>query len=147
MFRFKLQPLLKFRKRQEEGKQREVAVINRELIGARNQISEFSAQRKEAVIKLTEISAHATGVNVIRLYEDFINGKDADIAWKEKEMESIDKKLADKQTELAEYVRRRRVLELLRNRQKEAYEKEENKKERIFTDEVATQLYFREAML
>ncbi len=147
MFRFKLQPLLKFRKRQEEGKQREVAVINRELIGARNQISEFSAQRKEAVIKLTEISAHATGVNVIRLYEDFINGTDADIVWKEKEMETINKKLADKQTELAEYVRRRRVLELLRDRQKEAYEKEENKKERIFTDEVATQLYFREAML
>lgn len=147
MFRFRLQPLLNFRKRQEEEKQRELAVVNRELVGAQDNLEKFYAQRKQAVEKLDEISSGVKDINVLKLYEDFITGKDLDITGNKSTQQEINGRLAEKQAQLLEYVKRRRIIELFRDRQKEAYMADERKKERITTDEISAQMFLREAAL
>ncbi len=146
MFRFRLQTVLDHRKRQEEEKQRELALVNAEQVGARAELAELVAGRDENAAALTELSRTARDPRVLRLYDDFLMGRDADIQWKERELEQIGERLKAKQMELQEYLRRRKVLEVYRDRMKEAYDKEENRRERIFTDEVAQMIWFREHM-
>lgn len=146
MFIFKLQPVLTYRKQQEEGKMRELAVINIELLQNNQTIKKFTEERKKAADTLTEISLKSKDVNELKIYEDFIAGRDSDIAQKKEEAMEITKRLTEKQKELVEYLRRRRTMEIYRDRLKESYEAEEAKKERVMADEAASNLFFRVAL-
>jgi flagellar export protein FliJ len=82
---------------------------------------------------------------VLKLYEDFLEGRDMDIQWKRKELANVVERLHLKQLELQEYLKRRRIMEVYRDRLQAAYLKEENRRERVALDETATQMWFREA--
>ncbi len=144
MFKFRLQSVLDHRKRQEEEKQREVALVNAEQFQARGVLAGLEQGRAEAAIALTELGRTAHDPKVFRLYDDFLQGRDADIRWKMRELEQIGERLRAKQVELQEYLRRRKALEIYRDRLKDAYEKEEKRRELKFTDEVAQMMWFRE---
>jgi len=145
MFKFRLEPLLKYRKRQEDEKQRELALIAMEFSQVKSRIDELAVQRKGAVKELTKLSEKTDSVNVLRLYEDFIRGRDSDIAAGKKELKKTADRVTAKQVELLEYVKKRRSLELLREKKHLSYAYEENRKERMFTDEIASQIWFRKA--
>jgi len=146
MFRFKLDPLLNFRRRQEEEKQRDLAVATREFMKVNSELEEFAEQRKQAAIALNEKGRQSEDVGVLRLYEDFIRGRDYDIVNKKAEVQNARNTVTKRQEELLEYVKRRRSLEAYRERREAAYRKEETRKERIFMDEVAGMNWFREAL-
>lgn len=144
MFKFRLQSVLEHRKREEQEKQRELAVINAEQFHARGVLATLEQGRAESAAALTELCRTAHDPKVFRLYDDFLQGRDADIRWKMRELEQIGERLRAKQLELQEYLRRRKTLEIYRDRMKEAYEKEEKRRELKFTDEVAQMMWFRE---
>lgn len=144
MFKFRLQSVLDHRKRQEEDKQREVALVNAEQFHARGVLATLEQGRAENAAALTALLRTAHDPKVLRLYDDFLQGRDADIRWKTRELEQIGERLRAKQLELQEYLRRRKALEIYRARMKEAYEKEEKRREVKFTDEVAQMMWFRE---
>ena len=146
MFRFKLDPLLKFRRIQEEEKQRDLALAARELMKVNSELEEFKNQKKQAAITLNDKESQSAEVNVLRLYEDFIRGRDYDIVNKKVEVQKARDAVTKRQEELLEYVKRRRSLELYREKRESKYLKEEARKERIFMDEVAGMNWFREAM-
>lgn len=145
MFKFKLQTLLGYRKTQEEGKQRELAVVNMEQKALGEQLSALTAAREEKSEELAELGKHATDVRTIRLYTDFMDGCDADITWKHQEIFACSERVKQKQLELQEYVKRKRILEVYRERMLSAYTLREGRKERAFTDETATNIWYREA--
>lgn len=146
MFKFKLQPVLTFRKRQEEEKMRELAVINGERVRTVQVIKEYTEQRRKTAKQITKISETSRDVNTIKLYEDFLVGRDSDIATKNKEMTEIAGRLSEKQKELIEFVKRRKALEVYRDRLKRNYEEDLKRKERIIDDESATNMWYREAL-
>lgn len=146
MFRFKLDPLLNFRRRQEEEKQRDLAIAARELMKVDSELEEFTEQRKQAAVALNEKGRQSEDVAVLRLYEDFIKGRDYDIVNKKKEVQNARVAVTKRQEVLLEYVKKRRSLEAYRERREEAYRKEEARKDRIFMDEVAGMTWFREAL-
>lgn len=147
MFRFRLQPVLDHRKRQEEEKQRELALVNRDLMNTRGQLETLIAGRDENARKLTELSSTTRDVKVLKMYDDFLTGRDADIRWKRRELEQVHESLRAKQIELQECLKRRRVMELYRDRLRENYDREERRRETGQNDETATQMFFREAAL
>ena len=146
MFRFKLDPLLNFRRRQEEEKQRALAFATRESMKVDSELEEFTEQRNQAAATLNEKGRQSEDVSVLRLYEDFIKGRDSDIVNKKAEVKNARDAVTKRQEELLEYVKRRRALESYRERREAAYRKEEARKERIFMDEVAGMTWFREAL-
>ncbi len=146
MFRFKLDPLLNFRRRQEEEKQRDLALATREFMKVDSELEEFTEQREQAAAALNEKERQTEDVSVLKLYEDFIKGRDYDIVNKKKEVQNARDTVTKRQEELLEYVKRRRSLEAYRERREAAYIKQETRKERIFMDEVAGMTWFREAL-
>ena len=144
MFKFRLQSVLDHRKRQEEEKQREVALVNAEQVHARSDLATLERGRAENADALTKLRRTARDPKVLALYDDFLRGRDADIQWKLRELEQIGERLWAKQLELQECLRRRKALEIYRDRMKELHDKEENRREVKFTDEVAQMMWFRE---
>ncbi len=144
MFRFRLDPLLNFRRRQEEEKQRDLAIATRDLMKANGELGEFINQRKEAAATLNDLGRRNEDINVLRLYEDFIKGRDGDIESKKVEVKNARGVVTERQEVLLEYVKRRRSLEAYRERLEQRYMKEESRRERIFMDEVANQNWFKE---
>ena len=146
MFKFRLSPLLRFRKTQEEEKQRELALVVSELMGRKEELDELRSQRSEAASSVTRLGEGEHGVNLFLLYDNYLRGRDGDIHKKKEEIDAVSGKADEKREELIEYVRRRRSLESYRERLLQRYQKEESRKERLESDEVATQMWFRESV-
>lgn len=144
MFKFRLAPLLKFRKMQEEEKQRDLALAARELMKSDGELKGFKDQKVKAAVTLNDLGRINKDVNELKLYEDFIRGRASDIETKKKEVTDAREIVTDRQGELLEYVKRRRSLELYRERVEQRYKKEETRRERILMDELANQNWFKE---
>ena len=144
MFKFQLAPLLNFRKRQEEEKQRDLALAARELMKTDGELKEFKDQKGKAAVTLNDLGRVNKDINELKLYEDFIRGRGSDIETKKKEVTDAKKTVTERQEGLLEYVKKRRSLELYREGLERRYKKEENRRERILTDELANQNWFKE---
>lgn len=144
MFKFRLAPLLNFRKRQEEEKQRDLALAARELMKSDGELKEFKDQKVKAAVTLNDLGRINKDVNELKLYEDFIRGRESDIENKKKEVTDARETVTDRQEGLLEYVKKRRSLEAYRERLEWRYKKEETRRERILTDELANQSWFKE---
>ena len=144
MFKFQLAPLLNFRKRQEEEKQRDLALAARELMKSDGELKEFKDQKVKAAVTLNDMGRQNKDVNELKLYEDFIRGRKSDIENKKKEVANARETVTDRQGDLLEYVKRRRSLEVYRERIEQRYKKEQTRRERILMDELANQNWFKE---
>ena len=144
MFKFRLAPLLSFRKRQEEEKQRDLALAARDLMKSDGELKEFKDQKSKAAVTLNDLGRINKDMNELKLYEDFIRGRASDIETKKKEVTDAREIVTDRQVELLEYVKRRRSLEVYRERVEQRYKKEETRRERILMDELANQNWFKE---
>jgi len=145
MYKFKLAPLLRHRKRQEDEKMREMSAINQKMVVNSEKLEVLTAGRKEQMDKFTEATSTAHNVNLLRVYQDFLAGRDIDIANKNMEIRQIGEVLEKKRIELSEYVKRRRVLEILRDKQQADYNLSMDRREQKELDDISNQLFLREA--
>ncbi|MDH5542313.1 MAG: flagellar export protein FliJ [Nitrospinota bacterium] len=145
MYKFKLAPLLRHRKRQEDEKMREMSVINRKMVINTELLHKLTEGRESELDKFTQASGTAHNVALLRVYQDFLAGRDSDILHKKMELRQVGELLEKKRSELAEYVKRRRVLEILRDRQEEEYNLEAERREQKELDDISNQLFLREA--
>jgi flagellar FliJ protein len=144
MFNFRLQSVLNFRKRQEEEKQRDLAVVNMEQRKISDDLNGLVDEREAKSRELNSLFSRPTDVNMLRLYSNFLSGRDTDIEKKIRELAASKERLRQKQLELQEYVKRKRVLEVLKERRLETHTREEHRKELVFLDETATNIWFQE---
>lgn len=145
MFRFSLQAVLNFRKRQEEEKQKELAAVNMEHQRIGGELLALSADREAKSTELNGLFARPTDIMMLRLYSNFLSGRDVDVERKKRELEESGGRMRKKQVELQESVKRKRMLEVLRERRLAAHVREEHLRERILMDEVAANIWFKEA--
>jgi len=146
MFKFKLHALLRFRKKQEEDKMREMALINSEVVSHNLKIESLQKSRMKNVSDFTDASAKATNINTLRLYQDYLAGCDHDLVGTAYEVAKVNERLDKKRDELVEYVRRRRALELLSEKQKKNYDLHMKRREQKESDEIASHAFFKEAI-
>jgi len=143
MFRYRLEPLLRYRKNLEEQQQRELAVANRVHMANINFINEKQRQREKTMRWISEMFKDPTAPEHLALYDNYMAGLELDIKnGKAHASESL-KAVNAERHKLGELVKKRRTIELHRDRLKERYEREEARKERIQSDEMALAVHSR----
>ncbi len=122
MFKFKLQPLLDYRKQIEEKKLTEVAGIKRLLMNAKSYLSELELKQKELSGRLKsfkEKGSDSAEVSICCIYVTHIQQKKKH---QRKEIDIIEQAFFDKQKELNEAVKKRKVIEIIRDKQMQTYQ-------------------------
>lgn len=138
MFRYRLEPLLRYRKILEDDQQRALAIANRTVYVQINKIKELENSREEAMKWRSKIHETSTDSPHLLLYDKYLDGVAYDLIF-HKELKRITQLKVDSEREkLLELVKKRRTIELHRDRLKERYDEEESRKERIEGDEIAT---------
>jgi len=137
MFRYRLEPLLRYRKSLEDDQQRALAIANRGLYVQINKITELENSRDAAMtwrLKIHEASTHSPH---LLLYDKYLDGVNFDIKFHQ-ELRRVTQLNVDlERKKLLDLVKKRRTIELHRDRLKERYSKEQSRKERIENDEMA----------
>ena len=145
MYRFNLEVVLNYRKRIEEGLQMELSGKQRELESAKQVF--FALQREKGFYEEELVKREARKVNIHEsiLYRDYLKGMNKKIK-AQKEIVAQAKIAVDKkQEELLIATKKRKVLEKVRERDREAFLDGLERKERIFTDEIGVRRYRRSA--
>jgi len=144
MFRYRLDALLRYRKSVEEERQRTLAEANRAYLSKQGEGDSAQSSKQAAIASMKEQVATLDKSELFELYYRYIAGVNADIMMANIETQHAHNLMKIEQEKLAEAVKQRRIIELHRDRQKEAYDREELRKERITEDEIATTRYKRE---
>ncbi len=143
MFRYRLEPLLRYRKNLEEQQQRVLAVANRSHMANISFINEKERQRAKTMEWVSEMFKDQTDPEHLALYDNYMAGLELDIRkGKIHASQSLEAVNAER-LKLGELVKKRRTIELHRDRLKERYEREEARKERVQSDEIALAVYSR----
>ncbi|HIJ74522.1 MAG TPA: flagellar export protein FliJ [Candidatus Hydrogenedentes bacterium] len=134
---FRYGMLLRVRERQEERKAAELAGTRRTIRVAQHQKAEIVRQQRESLERAGRSAAKRFDASDVRryyLYERHLarlaDDKDAMIAHLQREAER-------QRVELEEAMKRKRVVERLKERQQRAFFAELNKEEQAFSDEMA----------
>ncbi|VAX17780.1 hypothetical protein MNBD_NITROSPINAE03-249 [hydrothermal vent metagenome] len=137
MFRYRLEPLLRYRKSLEDDQQRALAMANRGLYVQMNKIKELENSRQEAMTWRLKIHEVSTSSPHLLLYDKYLDGVNFDIKFHQ-ELRRVTQLNVDlERKKLLDLVKKRRTIELHRDRLKERYNKEESRRERIENDEMA----------
>jgi len=137
MFRYRLAPLLRYRKNLEEQQQRALAETNRHYLAEIARVHELEGKRSDAMTWRTELYRVSPKSKYLKLYDYFMTGVNVDIAFAGKRTLAALQAVNAERAKLLELVKNRRTIELHRDRLKERYDLEEARKERAAADEMA----------
>lgn len=136
MFRYRLEPLLRYRKNLEDDQQRALAIANRLMFAETNQIKALESRQLEVMEWKADISKTHPDIRKLAIYDDYLAGVRMDISLHNELRKMAKVKVDQEREKLLELVKKRKTIELHREQLKERYEEEENRKERIQSDEM-----------
>jgi flagellar export protein FliJ len=126
-FKFRLEAVLKERKRQEDLRQREWVLARNILQGMIDQKNALEKRLGEAIGEMTEVSGKSSGMADV--LEGFISGQKHRITWKTLEIERGSKLVERKRQEYVAASQKRKALEKLKEKQHETWLDELKKRE------------------
>lgn len=137
MYHFNLEPLLQHRKFIEDAKQKDLALIQREL----NYESEVLEKMKEKLIQLShEIKIRQTSgmhPHEYCMYQTYTSRLAKEIDIQQKAVKKIEEKVDLARNELLVAVKDRKTIEKLKEKKKKEFMEEKSKKERNLLNEAA----------
>lgn len=136
-YQFKLEALRRYRQFQEETQQKELSIANM----IRDQI-QSELERKLSTLKKTEmdLAAHQNkdaASPLLTLYENFLKRTHAEIQLQRKKVIAAEKTCAQKRGALMEAVKKRKVLDRIKEKDLERYLADLEHKESKFINEMA----------
>lgn len=134
---FRFETLLKLRKNTENLRQKDFAAAQGHLLNQQDQLRFMLEVAAKSKRELTQSQPH-TDINTMILYDDFFNGVQAQEQLQEQIISEILPKVEAKRQALAEAMRKRRTLEILEERERQAMLKEQMKQETALLDEAAS---------
>ncbi|MCA9299477.1 MAG: flagellar export protein FliJ [Phycisphaerales bacterium] len=138
-FRFRFQVVLEQRERQERDRQTVVAGLERERLDAERVLRDIQRRIVEEGERLRASVQGAVRGADVRLQRGAAIGLEVKARDQAIRLAGILKKLKDARAALVEASKARRAMELLRDRQLEAWKAEQARRDRIEMDEIATQ--------
>lgn len=135
-FKFKLDPVLNLRKKEEEAIAQELAVVQSERLKILNIIETIESGIQSQYLIIKDTYANSIDINVIRLATQYLKSlktrkADAEIEVKKKDEEIL--KIKDR---LAEAMKKRKIIEKLKENKFEQYREEFNKNDNFIMDEI-----------
>lgn len=138
-FRFRLQTLLRLRRQQEDEKKRAVGVLLTRINEFQQQAVQMAADIKREGENLKQQYQHGTlEMDWIAHYHRYVNHIRQSIQQRVQTIAQVQQQLAQARGELADAARQTKILEKLREKQKDRFDAELNRRERVQQDEIAT---------
>jgi len=143
-FSFRLQPVLKLREQQEEQKKRAVGILQNEIAEQQRQALAMAQMVKEqGQILKHNFSQGKVDVNWISYYQCYVSNMQRNIAEKINNVAQVQKKLIKARAELAEAAKQTKIIEKLKEKRKQRYDKQLQRRETLEQDELANNMFYR----
>tara|TARA_B100000686_G_scaffold298000_1_gene330709 strand:- start:558 stop:995 length:438 start_codon:yes stop_codon:yes gene_type:complete len=135
---FKLEALLKLRKNEENEELKRFAEINKHLIKQKDQLRVNQETKKENFQSLDKHIRENPKTKILWLYNNFFEGSFYQEKLSKEVISEVEEKLDSQRKELTEAMRKRKILELLKERQAQVLRKKIFKQELDSLDESAS---------
>ena len=136
-FRFRLEPLLKLRKRHEDEKKRVVGAFMADISRHQQRALEMAHDLRQQGQAMTQGLRGNIKIDRIGHYQRYVSYTRYAITKEIETVEQIQRRLQSARQELVEAARQRRILEKLKERRKERHETELQRRETRQQDEIA----------
>ena len=141
MYQFKLEPLLNHRRYQEEILQKELADLKKRLQAEQHQLQNLKMKKRRNVQLLEARQKKGRPAAELKLYVDFIDHLTAELKIQAERVMQAQRRFDATRQELLAAMKKRKVLEKLKEKGRRAYEQTQLKKERALLDDVAGHQY------
>ncbi len=143
MYRFKLQSLLKHRRHQEEICQKEMAEAQRNLTDAQEKLRCLKKIKRENIQKLQARQKELHNVSSIIISINYIEKLSRDVAAQMEQVGKASEKVTQKRHHLIAIMKKRKMLEKLKEKDRLEYQQKMMQAERKINDEVAATRHIR----
>lgn len=137
MFKFRFETLLITRRHAEETLQKELSEARRALAAEQAALRDKKSARRQCLQDLRQKQQQSFRTPDIQLYGPYLERLERDIDLQQKRVAGAERKVNQKRIALMEAVKRRKILEKLREKDQQSYLKSMAVRERKFMDEVA----------
>ena len=137
MYQFNLESLLNHRKMLEEILQKELAVLNDSLLQEKGRMQSYKEEKIYITADLENNQKEGITISTNLLYFDYIKQLSEKIDKKRNTIHEIENSTSMKRRNLIEAVKKRKILDRLKEKGLKSYVKRLNKKEQDFLNEVA----------
>lgn len=137
MYRFNLEPLLNHRLYQEEVLQRELAGLKKRLAAEKAELRALKKKMREYLLGLQQKQKEGSRASEIKLFFDFVDHISRETRAQLQKVARAEQNFSRKREELIAVMKKRKVLDRLKEKGRQAYQQKQLKKERDFMDEVA----------
>ena len=137
MYRFNLEPLLNHRRYLEEVLQKDLAGLKIRLEAEKGKLWALRQKRRKTVLQLQEKQTAGRPASEIKLYIDFIEQLSKEMEAQRRNVLEAKRNFNLKRQDLVAAMKKKKILERLKEKGLQAYEQEQIKKERNLMDEVA----------
>ena len=141
MYRFKLEPLLNHRRYQEEVLQKELVALKMRLLAEQDQLQALKKRKRRYLQQLLSKQKKGRPASEIKLYVDFVDHLTAELEAQHQKVADAQQSFDQQREALVAAMKKRKVLEKLKEKGRQAYEHTQRKKERELLDEVAGHQY------
>jgi flagellar FliJ protein len=141
MYQFKLEPLLNHRRYQEEVLQKELAGLKKRLQAEQHQLRNLKKKKRRNGQLLEARQKKGRPASELKLYVDFIDYLTAQMKIQAEQVVKAQHRCDATRQELLAAMKKRKVLEKLKEKGRRAYEQTQLKKERALLDDVAGHQY------
>lgn len=146
MFRFKLEVPLDVRKKKEDAALSIYVEAKRILAGAEAKLREFESAKHEAMVEYSRKGEEGQdiGVEELCLFENYFSRMRVQIWTQQEVIRQEEKNVNLELAKLLEATKRKKILEILRDKAFEAYRKDERDRDRRLMDEISVTRFARQ---
>ena len=146
MYTFNLQVVLDHRQFVEDNLKKELAEIQHQVIAVRQQLDALKRKEMETATALKSEQERGLSSDQVVAYHNYLKRLAGHIVRQKEVVEETKVKETDKQNELVEAVKKRQILEKLKDQGLDRYNQATLKKEMAFIDEIAVNRFVRKSL-
>ncbi len=147
MYRFKLQSVLDHRQLLEDNIKKELAEIRQQVIESKHELELMKKKEMNTISELSQKQAEGLSSDGVVAYQVYLMNLSQRMVDQEKKISDFQKQSAAKQEALREAMKKRQILEKLKEQGLERYHQDLLKKERGFIDEIAINQFVRATLI
>ena len=137
MFKFRLEPALRYRSSIVQKNQRELAVVNTKFQQEKDKLVDLKNKRKSISEKYSDELGNLTSEEMV-FYDNYFSRASAEIDNQIQVIAEVQIKLDEKRHILNESIKQKKIIETVKNKAYENYLKLEKKKEEALLNEIAS---------
>ncbi len=146
MYKFPLESLLNHIKFKEENIQKELGALKKQLAADMENLLEFKNKKKSTKKELVDKQKKGITISMNLLYHNFVERLSGKIIEQNKVVESAEKKVEEKRELLMNVLKKRKGLDILKEKGLQGYMRDLLQKEQKFIDEVAINSFYRKKL-